>query len=115
MFWGMKLNLFCMLMYLGMFVPTVGWLAPIIMWATNKDQDASKMIDQHGRNIFNFLISMVIYGFVAFVLSLVTLGIGAFVLYPALGIYAIVVIILSALKANEGQIKPIPLCIRFIK
>jgi len=56
-FWGMDEKTFCMSMHLSQFagciVPLAGLILPVVMWATNKDQ--SPMIDQHGRNIFNFM------------------------------------------------------------
>ena len=116
LFWGMKLNLFCMVMYLACFasviIPFAGIVLPIIMWLTNKEQDASGMIDRHGKNILNFLISMAIYGFASFVLCLVFIG---FLLLPVLAIFGLAVTVMAAVKANEGTVWPVPFCIRFFK
>ena len=101
--------------FAGYITSGAGWVLPVVMWAVNKDQDASGMINLHGRNIFNFMLSMLVYGVVAGILTLASFGILGFVLIPALVIYGIVVIIKGALAANEGQLWPIPLCIRFIK
>ena len=46
-------------MYLSVFanviIPFAGIVLPVVMWATNKDQ--SSLIDKHGKNILNFIIS----------------------------------------------------------
>jgi uncharacterized Tic20 family protein len=58
--WNMDLSSYCMLMHLsqfaGIIVPFGGIALPIIMWATNKDK--SSIIDQHGKNILNWMISL---------------------------------------------------------
>jgi len=117
LFWGMKFNLFNMMMYFACFawfvVPVAGVILPIVMWATNKDRDASGMIDRHGKNILNFVISMAIYGVAVVILAVASFGILGFVLGPAWAVYGIVVIIKGAVAANEGQYWPIPYCIRF--
>ena len=128
-FWGMDEKTFCMLMHLSPFanyvVPSSGLILPIVMWATNKDQ--SPMIDQHGRNIFNFMLSMFIYSIALLFLTLIMafltaiaigMPVGLFIGIPlimVLGIAAIVLPILAAVKASKGEHWPYPLCIRFFK
>ena len=114
MFWGMTENTFCMLMHLAQFaggvVPGAGLALPIIMWATNKDQ--SPTIDQHGKNILNFIISMAIYAIASVILVFIVVGIFTLI---ALAVMAIVFPIMAAVKANDGHYWPYPLCIRFFK
>jgi len=113
-FWGMAENSYCMLMHLSLFagvaVPGAGLVLPIVMWAVNKDE--SPVIDQHGKNIFNFMISLFIYLFVSAVLTLIIIGIIPLI---AITIAAIVCPIMAAVKANDGTYWPYPLCIRFFK
>ena len=113
-FWGMSENTFCMLMHLSLFagavVPGAGLVLPIVMWATNKDE--SPIIDQHGKNILNFIISMVIYVAASVVLMIIVVG---FFTLIAVGVLAIVFPIIAAVKANDGIYWPYPLCIRFFK
>ena len=114
MFWGMAENTYCMLMHLSLFagaaVPGAGLVLPIVMWVVNKDQ--SPVIDANGKNILNFMISIFIYAFVSGILSLMIIG-----LIPlfAVIIAAIVCPIIAAVKANNGEYWPYPLCIRFFK
>ena len=112
MFWGMTENTYCMLMHLSQFLSFsgAGVIVPIIMWAINKDQ--SPTIDQHGKNILNFIISMFIYIMVSIALVFVFVG---FITAMAIGIMMIACPIIAAVKANEGNYWPYPLCIRFFK
>ena len=113
-FWGMPENTFCMLMHLSQFascvLPGAGIVLPIVMWATNKDQ--SPVIDQHGKNLLNFIISMFIYIFASIILIFVIVGI---ITTIALVIVGFVFPIIAAVKANNGEYWPYPLCIRFFK
>jgi uncharacterized Tic20 family protein len=113
-FWGMAENSYCMLMHLSLFagavVPGAGLALPIVMWAINKDE--SQVIDQHGKNIFNFLISMLIYVFASILLTIIIIGIIPLI---AIVIASIVLPIIAAVKANDGKYWPYPLCIRFFK
>ncbi len=112
--WGMEINQFCMLLHLSQFagyvVPMAGTVLPIIMWATNKDQ--SELIDKHGKNILNWMISSFIYMIVGFILAFVFIGIPLLI---ALAICSIIFIIIGAVKANDGIIYKYPLAIDFIK
>ncbi|MCF8297874.1 MAG: DUF4870 domain-containing protein [Saprospiraceae bacterium] len=111
--WGMELNTFCMLMHLSRFagavVPLAGLVMPIVMWATNKDQ--SDVVDAHGKNILNWIISSVIYAIIGGITFFFVVGI--FILI-ALGICSLIFTIIGAVKANNGEIYTYPLAISFI-
>lgn len=111
--WGIELNQFCMLMHLsqlaGFIIPGAGLVLPIVMWATNKDE--SKIIDMHGKNILNWIISMVIYMAVGVVLSIFLIGIPIIV---AVSICSLVFIIIGSVKASEGVVYKYPLAIEFL-
>ncbi|MEJ6792034.1 MAG: DUF4870 domain-containing protein [Lacinutrix sp.] len=106
--WGMEQNTFCLLMHLS--VLTYWWIVPIIMWVTNKDKN--EFVNSHGKAIANFLISMLIYWFVAFMFSWVLIG---FFIMSLLAIFAFVMPIIAALKANKGEEYKYPATIQFIK
>ena len=112
--WGMETNQFCMLMHLAQFagflVPFAGLVLPIVMWATNKDQ--SELVDLHGKNILNWIISSVIYVAISMLLMIVFIG---FLTFAAYCICAIIFIIIGAIKANEGIVYKYPLALNFIK
>jgi uncharacterized Tic20 family protein len=88
----------------------VSFIAPLIIWLMKKDQ--SSYVAEHAKESLNFQISIAIYSFVAGILCLVVIG---FVLLPAIGIFALVVIILATMKAYNGEMYRYPLTLRLIK
>ena len=108
--WGM----FCHLAALAGFLPFIlglGWvIGPLIVWTTKKE--GKPFIDQQGKNALNFQISMFIYSVAAVILMSVFVG---FILLPILAVFNLVMIILAALKANDGASFRYPLAIRFLK
>lgn len=112
--WGMDLRTFTILMHLSIFagaiVPFGGIILPVVMWTTNKDK--SVLIDQHGKNILNWMISSFIYAIGGAILVLI--GIGVLILI-AVAICTVVFAILGAVKASNGEIYKYPLAIEFIK
>ena len=112
--WGMDLRTFTILMHLSIFagaiVPFGGIILPVVMWTTNKDK--SILIDQHGKNILNWMISSIIYAIGGAILVLI--GIGVLILI-AVAICTVVFAILGAIKASNGGVYKYPLAIEFIK
>jgi uncharacterized Tic20 family protein len=113
-YWGMPLNTYCMLLHLSqlssIIVPGLGFVLPIVMWATNKDKNAE--IDRHGKVTINWMISLFIYSLICGVLWIVIIGmLGFFVLVILNLIFAII----AAVKANNGELWVYPLSIRFFK
>tara|TARA_B110000438_G_scaffold106721_1_gene104962 strand:- start:105 stop:602 length:498 start_codon:yes stop_codon:yes gene_type:complete len=111
-YWGLEENVFCMLIHLSQLanfvVPFSGVILPIVMWATEKEN--SKKVDMHGRIVFNWLISSIIYFICSLILSIVFIGIFMLI---ALGIASVIFTILGGIKANEGKIWKYPMSIRF--
>jgi len=109
----MDTPVFCMLMHLSQLtnsiLPGLGFVLPVIMWATNKD---NVTVDRHGINIINWLISVFIYYLVCY--GLFILGIGFFLLVILVICHSIFILI-GAIKAYQGQIWAYPLSIGFIK
>lgn len=108
---GLAENTYLMLMHisqlLGVMFPLVGFVAPVIMWITNKDTNAN--VDLHGKNILNFTISYLIY---SAVLAITIIGIP---LLFVLGILYLVFVIMAAVKANNGEYWRYPFVIQFFK
>lgn len=108
---GLEENTYLMLMHLsqlaGILIPVVGFVLPVIMWLTNKENNAK--VDLHGKNIMNFMISFLIYGFVcAITIILIPLSI-------VVGIVFLVFLIMASVKANSGTYWKYPLTIQFLK
>lgn len=112
--WGMDLRTFTILMHLSIFagaiVPFGGIILPVVMWTTNKDK--SVLIDQHGKNILNWMISSIIYVIGGAILVLI--GIGVLILI-AVAVCTVVFAIVGAVKASNGEVYKYPLAIEFIK
>jgi len=92
------------------FFPLLGYIAPFIIWMSNKDK--SPYINEQGKDVINFRISMFIYYFISFVLMFVVIG---FLIILLLLIFELVVVIIGASRANEGIRYQYPLAIPFIK
>ena len=60
--WGMELNTYCMFMHLSQLassiIPMAGIILPIVMWQQFKHQN--EQINQQGKNIMNFMLSIVV-------------------------------------------------------
>jgi hypothetical protein len=92
-------------------VPIIGSvIAPLIIWQIKKDE--FPFVDKQGKEAVNFQISILIYALVAGLLCLVCIG---FVLLPAVYIFDLIVLLIAAVKANNGEHYRYPLAIRFIK
>jgi hypothetical protein len=101
-------KMFAALIYvLSLFFPVI---APLIIWLIKRDE--SSFVDFHGKEYFNFLISIAIYSIASGILSIILIGI---VLLGILGIGVLVFTIIAAVKAYEGNEYRFPLIIRFIK
>lgn len=88
----------------------VGILIPLILWLVKRD--SSKFIDDNGKIVINWFLSCLIYAIAGAILSLVFIG--TFILM-ALGICHLIFLILGSIKANNGELWPYPLSIKFLK
>lgn len=88
-----------------------GLIAPIIIWQVKKDEIAD--MDEQGKEVVNFQISLILYAIISVILMILFIGI---FLAIVVGIIGLVLPIINGIKANNGQ-KDIryPLTIRFIK
>jgi hypothetical protein len=108
--------MFCHLAGLGgIVIPGIGSvIGPLIVWQLKKD--LHPFVDQNGKEAMNFQISMLIYGAVAFLMVLIViLACVGTALLMAVGIVDIILLIIAAIKASNGQAYRYPLTIRFIK
>jgi len=100
----------CHLAPLAGYVIPLGWvLGPMIVWLLKKAEYES--VDRHGREVMNFMISWMTYMFLCVPLLFVIIGI------PIMGILVVGAIILSivgALKASNGEFYRYPLPFRLL-
>ena len=88
-----------------------GLIVPLILWATNKDKIYN--MDEHGKSIINFQLSMFIYAIICVPLILL-LGLGILGLI-GIGIFCLIFPITNAIRANNSEAPNYPLSIEFIK
>lgn len=88
-----------------------GFLVPLILWLTKKDE--IRDMDEHGKAIINFRISMFIYVLICIPLILL-LGLGILGLI-AIGFFYLIFPIVNAIKASNSESPNYPLTIQFIK
>ena len=88
-----------------------GFIVPLILWLTKKDEIFD--MDIHGKAILNFRISMFIYLLICIPLVLVLgLGILGFI---AIGFFYFIFPIINAIKASNNESPNYPFSISFIK
>lgn len=85
-------------------------IAPLIIWLVKKEEHS--LVDDQGKEVLNFQISITIYIVISAFLSMILIGIPVLI---ALFILWLVLIIKAAIKANKGERYSYPFTIRFIK
>jgi uncharacterized protein len=85
-------------------------IGPLLIWLLKRD--SSHLVDYHGKEYLNFIISYSVYSIVSMLLMIVLIG---FITIWIVGIAAFVFTIIAAIKAYEGQEYRIPLIFRLIK
>ncbi|MFD2561206.1 DUF4870 domain-containing protein [Aquimarina rubra] len=88
-----------------------GFIVPLILWLTQREQVLA--MDNHGKSIMNFQISMFIYAIVCIPLILL-FGLGILGLI-VIGILCLVFPIINAIKASNGEEPSYPLSMEIIK
>ncbi|QYA26187.1 DUF4870 domain-containing protein [Gramella sp. MT6] len=88
-----------------------GFIVPLILWLTQKDKVAG--MDMHGKMILNFQISLFIYSIICIPLILL-FGLG-FLGLIIIGLIALILPIINALKVSNGEMPYYPLTIEFLK
>lgn len=94
----------------GVIIPFGNIIGPLIIWMMKKDQ--SWFVNEQGKEALNFQISITIYMLISGVLIMVLIGI---LLMPIVGLFALIMIVIASLKANQGEMYRYPLTIRLIK
>lgn len=102
---------------------TSGWagsigcfIGPLIIWLVKKD--TMPFVNDQGKEALNFNITVGIVFLALFLLSVITLGIGLIITLPLMviiGIAWLVLTIIAAIKANNGEAYRYPFAIRLIK
>ena len=88
-----------------------GFIVPLVLWLTKKDDVIG--MDEHGKAILNFRISMYIYILIWIPLILL-LGLGILGLI-AIGFFYLIFPIINAIKASNNELPNYPFSIKIIK
>ena len=96
--------------FFGYVVPLAGLVVPVVLWQIKKND--SEIIDKHGKIVTNWIISVIIYAIVFSLLCFIIIGIP---LLFALAVVGIVFPIIGGIKANNGEVWPYPLSIKFFQ
>jgi uncharacterized Tic20 family protein len=85
-------------------------VGPLIIWLVKRDE--MSFVDDQAKEALNFNISMTIYMAVAGVLIFVLIGIPIMIV---LAITWLMLVIMAAVKANEGTAYRYPITLRLVK
>lgn len=94
----------------GHIIPLAGFIAPILIWQTQRDQLPG--LEEHGKNAANWIFTELILLGIGFILA--PFFIGFLILIP-LFIVAVIFPIFAALKASNGIPWKYPLSFSFLK
>jgi uncharacterized Tic20 family protein len=103
--WAMLMHFSLLLVY-----AFIGLVLPIVIWQVKKKELPG--IDVHGKNVTNWLLSVLIYGAISSILCFILIG---FPMLMALGVVCIIFPIIGGIKANNGQVWKYPMSIQFLK
>lgn len=104
--WAMLCHLSALV---GFVIPFGNVIAPLIIWILKKEE--FPLVDDQGKEALNFQISITIYFIIGIILVFVAIGI---VILPLIGLFALIMIIIASIKANDGIKYRYPLTIRLI-
>ena len=96
-----------------------GWgffIGPLVIWLMKKD--TMPFVDDQAKEALNFNITISAIFLALWILTFVTLGIGALLTLPLMaivGIAALVFIVIAAIKSSDGVAYRYPFAIRMVK
>lgn len=103
--------MFCHLSALaGLLFPFGSVIGPLIVWLVKKEE--MPLVAEHGRKSLNFQLTMMIAYIVCFMLMFVVVGV---ILLPLVALFSLIMVVVSAIKANDGKEVNYPMSIEFIK
>ena len=91
-------------------IPLANILGRLVLWLIKKDE--LPLVNEHGKESVNFQITVTIGLLACIPFFFVIIG---FFLGPAILIADVVLVIIAAMKANEGEFYRYPFCLRLIK
>jgi uncharacterized Tic20 family protein len=89
-----------------------GFVGPLIIWLIKKDDPNASFVTENAKESLNFQITVFILSIICIILIFVLIGI---LLIWALGIADLVLVIIAAVRVNEGKLYRYPFNFRLIK
>ncbi|GEP45412.1 orotate phosphoribosyltransferase [Brevifollis gellanilyticus] len=99
-----------LLFFAGFIIPFGNVLGPLVLWLIKKD--TMPFVDDQGKEVLNFQITLVIVGAICFITSFLILPL---LVGLAVFIAAVVFAIIGTIKSNEGVAYRYPYILRLIK
>ena len=96
--------------FTGLIFPFGNFLAPLIIWLIKKEE--LPLVEDQGREVLNFQISMTIYFLISGILCIILIGIPIVI---GLVIFCFIITIIAAISANDGKAYQYPMNLRLIK
>ncbi len=105
--WGMYCHL---AVFLGVIIPAGNIIGPLVIWLMKKDEYES--VNDQGREVVNFQITLTIAFAVSYILSFIFIG---YILMGILFVIGLVYTILGIIKSSDGILFRYPYSYKFIK
>ena len=86
-----------------------GLIVPLIIWITQKDKVL--FIDEQGKQIINFQLSLIVYAIICIPFCLILIGVLGLIL---IGLASLIFPIINAVKANSNEDTHYPWTINFV-
>ena len=105
--WAMFAHLSALI---GFVIPFGSILGPLIIWQIKKNE--YPLVDDQGKEALNFQITMAIAFIVCFILIFILIGA---ILIWLVGLFDLIMIVIAAIKANNGERYRYPFTLRLVK
>lgn len=105
--WAMACHLSALV---GFFIPFGAIIGPFVIWLIKKDE--MPLVEVHGKKSLNFQLTLLIAYVVCFMLMFVVIGV---ILLPLVAIFSFIMVVIAAVKTNDGKEFSYPMTINFIK
>ena len=96
--------------FAGLIFPFGNFLAPLIIWLIKKEE--LPFVEDQGKEVLNFQISMTIYLLISGILCIILIGIPILI---GLVIFCFIITLIAAISANDGKAYRYPMNLRLIK
>ncbi|MBB1332249.1 MULTISPECIES: DUF4870 domain-containing protein [Pseudoalteromonas] len=94
----------------GFIIPMGSIIGPLIVWLIKKDE--MPLVAEHGRKSLNFQITMFIAYIVCLILMFAVIGV---ILLPIVAIFSFIMVVIGAIKTNDGKEFNYPFSLQLIK